>query len=1368
MATNLTFDVVALDKASQTFIKMADRIDKMAERLDKLDGKTATATADVDTKKGEVKLKGFLGELAKLDGKEATAHINAKVDKSFTDSIVHVTRLGASLATLAKPIAIGAAAPQILGLAAAAAQASQSLLLLPAAGAAGATVFAALKIGATGFGDAMTAVAEGDLEKFNEAIAKLSPNARAAAGAVMSMKPAWDAMRIDVQDALFRNLGTTMTAVGTTYIPIMRTGLAGVAGDMNAAAIATGGFLTSAQATSSVSTIFSNTSESMGEMKMVGADITAMLLDIATVGSEFLPGLAGGFASGTESARAFIAEARQTGELHTWISQGLSTLGDLASVLINVGISVRAVFTGASADGAGFAKSLLDLTARMATFLQSAQGQEQIGTLFDTLRTLGAALAPIIGLVATTLMNMINQVGPALPAVGTAVAAVVTAAQPLLTIFTSLVAAVLPPLAAILTTIAPILGPIAGAIIAMSTAMAIYNTVTSAVTTITQVWAARQLILNAVLSANPIGLVVTALVGLAAILVYAWNNSETFRNIVMGAWQGIQTAAAAVWGFLQGVFAGLMTAVSAVGSFFAAAWSAIVTAVNVAGSVIGVVVGAIGTALSAVGTAAMWLWTNAIQPAFNFIAEAAKILVAILVTIVLTPILIAVNLLGPPIMALWTNYIQPAFAAIGDFIASIWNGFILPVFTAIQTWVANTLSAAFNAFRDAVAAVWNAISTAISSVWNGFILPIFNAVVAYLSGVFTTTWNFYRDLVMSVWAAIQAGINAAWTFIRDNIFTPVVNFLAAVLGPAFNAVQAVISGAWQMIQDVLNAGWTWIKTNVFDPIVNFVTKTIPDGFSSAVELVRGVWDKIKQATRDPIQAVIDVVYNEGIVAAWNKIAGFLGIGGLETFTLPQYREGGAVFGGTPGKDSVPLMAMGGEYILSKKAVRAAGGVNQVDAWHQALKSGRSGSHGRTPAYQMYGGDEGNPGLAYVGMQAGGPVDAALAYARQQNGKPYQWGGVGNPSFDCSGFISAITSVLQGKPVQRLFTTASFAGGGAGGFQRGTGSQFVIGVDQGNPGHMAGNLAGVPVESNGSGVTVGRGRSPSAFGAQFFLPEVGGTFSDVGGGGNGTSPLDWLKNLVGFMLDTPGKLAGGFPMADMMKDFGGKSVGDTWDWFLNKVTSMWSTIWGAVSDFFGGDSSGPVVDIVRAAATAYGWDQGEQWNAIDWIVSKESSWSPTAQNPTSSAYGLFQFVDKTWATVGSAKSSSPQVQAAAGMRYIASSYKTPVGAKAFHQANGYYANGGIINRPTFGVVGEAGPEVILPINRPQRSDSLLRQAGFADGVSEDGLTTSGVEQRLDALIETIERRGAGATINVMDRSGDPTETARSTVLALRMS
>lgn len=63
----------------------------------------------------------------------------------------------------------------------------------------------------------------------------------------------------------------------------------------------------------------------------------------------------------------------------------------------------------------------------------------------------------------------------------------------------------------------------------------------------TGVATAAQWALNAAMSANPIGLIVVALGALVAAVVVAYQNSETFRNIVQAAWQGIQDAVSFAW-----------------------------------------------------------------------------------------------------------------------------------------------------------------------------------------------------------------------------------------------------------------------------------------------------------------------------------------------------------------------------------------------------------------------------------------------------------------------------------------------------------------------------------------------------------------------------------------------------------------------------------------------------------------------------------------------------------------------------------------------------------------------------------------------------------------------------------------------------
>ena len=59
----------------------------------------------------------------------------------------------------------------------------------------------------------------------------------------------------------------------------------------------------------------------------------------------------------------------------------------------------------------------------------------------------------------------------------------------------------------------------------------------------TKLVTAAQWLLNAAMNANPIGLVIAAVVGLVAAFVVLWNRSEAFRNFWIGLWENIKEAA---------------------------------------------------------------------------------------------------------------------------------------------------------------------------------------------------------------------------------------------------------------------------------------------------------------------------------------------------------------------------------------------------------------------------------------------------------------------------------------------------------------------------------------------------------------------------------------------------------------------------------------------------------------------------------------------------------------------------------------------------------------------------------------------------------------------------------------------------------
>lgn len=133
----------------------------------------------------------------------------------------------------------------------------------------------------------------------------------------------------------------------------------------------------------------------------------------------------------------------------------------------------------------------------------------------------------------------------------------------------------------------------------------------------------------------------------------------------------------------------------------------------------------------------------------------------------------------------------------------------------------------------------------------------------------------------------------------------------------------------------------------------------------------------------------------------------------------------------------------------------------------------------------------------------------------------------------SGFMSAITNVIQGRnPYARRFATGNFP---TGDFAKGPGN-FMIGSFRGNPGHMAGTLRGVNVESRGGdGVVIGRsarGARDTLFGGNVWHLRGYADGGQVGAKAGGDPPFDLLSPRGMHWEEVLGSYAKGTPYVPM--------------------------------------------------------------------------------------------------------------------------------------------------------------------------------------------------------------------------------------------
>lgn len=121
----------------------------------------------------------------------------------------------------------------------------------------------------------------------------------------------------------------------------------------------------------------------------------------------------------------------------------------------------------------------------------------------------------------------------------------------------------------------------------------------------------------------------------------------------------------------------------------------------------------------------------------------------------------------------------------------------------------------------------------------------------------------------------------------------------------------------------------------------------------------------------------------------------------------------------------------------------------------------------------------------------------------------------------------------------------------------------------------------------------------------------------------------------------------------------------------KVGAAGSALIGAIGSGLGlGGSSSANFNIAKNLAKQFGWGASDI-NAWYTLGMKESGWRANAQNPTSTAYGIGQFLDSTWGGYGIPKTSDPQKQILAMARYIKARYGSPSKALQFHLAHNWY-------------------------------------------------------------------------------------------------
>ena len=348
------------------------------------------------------------------------------------------------------------------------------------------------------------------------------------------------------------------------------------------------------------------------------------------------------------------------------------------------------------------------------------------------------------------------------------------------------------------------------AYVAYTTALKVMTEGWRSLTIVTKAQTAAQWLLNAAMSANPIGLVIAAIAALVAAFVILWNKSEEFRNFWIGLWEKIMNAVQPVIDFIKGAF-------DAIISFFEKNWQSILLFI-----------------VNPFAGAFKYLYDN-FEGFRNFVNTVIKSVTGFFKSA------------GEKIKEIWNilctalkNYFSPiiefyktAFEIIAQLAVGCWE-IIKAVWGIVSEWFSTNVIEPIKAFFTGL---WEGIKTAASTAWETIKTVWVAAKDWFNTSIIQPVTGFFSGL----WDSIKKGASDAWEGIK-SVFTPVVEWF-----------EEKFRTAWQKVKDVFSTGgkiFDGIKegiTEAFKTVVNAIIKGINKVIAIPFKAINNALDTIRDS-----------------------------------------------------------------------------------------------------------------------------------------------------------------------------------------------------------------------------------------------------------------------------------------------------------------------------------------------------------------------------------------------------------------------------------------------------------------------------------------------------------------------------------------
>lgn len=358
--------------------------------------------------------------------------------------------------------------------------------------------------------------------------------------------------------------------------------------------------------------------------------------------------------------------------------------------------------------------------------------------------------------------------------------------------------------------------------------------------------------LNVAMDANPVGLIIVAIVALVSAFVMLWNNCEGFRNFWIGLWEKIKTAFSAFIEWISPAIELIKGYFVYLGEQISLVWNSIVEYLS---PMIDSVVGAFQEGWELIKV----VW-DLVSPYFATVWQNIE-----------TTFALAKIILGAHFANAW-EVVKLTWSVAVSYFSTLWENIKL-VFSVVVVYFSGYFSTAW----EAIKAIWNGATGYFIAIWDT------------IKGVFSVVRNVLTGNWSDAWAGIKGIVNT-WT----SYFSSVWASIKKVFSSAKTWFSTTFSSAWIAIKGVFS-NWTSYFFGLWSSIKNAFTNigtNISNAISSAVRVgLNGVISSIESTVNNGIGLI------NGAIGAINEIPG-VNIGKLSTLSLPRLARGGVVRGAT--------------------------------------------------------------------------------------------------------------------------------------------------------------------------------------------------------------------------------------------------------------------------------------------------------------------------------------------------------------------------------------------------------------------------------------------------------------------------------------